>query len=129
MLRRYTPLKAGPGTHFPPEIVQEALVLHGGCLGPRVGMPGRCDGPIDPDHIRASKALGRKSRSTLDNCAPLCRFVHHRLKTAEGRKWRPKLIEAVDDALARRSDDCHHVDIVSQCPSCRRRMDPLTVLS
>ena len=101
-LRRYKPLRAGPGTHFDASVVREAIALHGGCLGPVVGMPGRCDGPIDPDHIRASGALGMKSRSTLDNCAPLCRFVHHRMKTEYGRVWRPLLVAAVAEAMERR---------------------------
>lgn len=56
-------------------------------------MPGDCAGPRDPDHVRASGAIGRKSRSTVDNGAMLCRYVHHRLKTDNGREWRPKLLD------------------------------------
>lgn len=122
MLRRYSPLRAGRGTQFPPEVVAQAMALHGGCIGPLVGMPGACDGPIDPDHIRASGALGKKSRSTLDNLAPLCRFEHHRLKTREGRTWRPLLIEAVERAL---SGDCGHVEPVHGCSGPCNRADPM----
>jgi len=100
-LRRYTPLRQTSSTHFDPAIVRAAIALHGGCLGPKVGMPGACDGPLDPDHIRASGAVGMKSRSTLDNCAPLCRFVHHRMKTDAGRVWRPLLVAAVVEAMER----------------------------
>lgn len=123
-MRRYAAIKQSLGTRWPTEVVEAAYRLHGGCLGPRVGMPGECAGSLEPDHIRASGAVGMKSRSTLDNCAPLC-GVHHRLKTREGRKWRPLLIEAVDRALAGRSiEDCGHVDPVFGCGSCQRRADP-----
>lgn len=126
-MRRFTPLKPSRGTHFEPVVITEAVRLHGGrCLGAVVGMPGPCSGALEPDHIRASGGMGMKSRSTLDNCAPLC-GAHHRVKTAEGRTWRPLLIEAVDAALARRDGSCDHVDPVFGCASCQRRTDPLTV--
>ena len=126
-LRRYAPIKPSRGTVWPPDVVEAARRLHGPCMGPAVVMPGPCEGSSEPDHIRASGAIGKKSRSTLDNCAPLC-SIHHRLKTREGRTWRPKLIELVDLRLARALEvDCGHVDPRHDCPVCRRRSDPLTL--
>jgi len=121
-------MKASAGTRWDPAIVEAAKRLHGGCLGAQVGMPGPCNGQLEPDHIRASGALGMKSRSTLDNCAPMC-SDHHRIKTNAGRTWRPLLIEAVDEALFRAAvgDDCTHVEPVHGCASCRRHADPLSV--
>ena len=121
-MRRYAPLKPSLGTRWDPAVVQEANELHHWrCLGAVVGMPGDCAGQLEPDHIRASGAVGKKSRSTLDNCAPLC-GVHHRLKTREGRTWRPRLIEAVERAL---SGDCGHVEPVHGCPGPCNRADPM----
>jgi hypothetical protein len=126
MLRRYSPMKPSRGTVWPPEVVEAAYTLHRGCLGARVGMPGDCAGQLEPDHVRASGAIGKKSRSTLDNCAPLC-SVHHRLKTHEGRKWRPLLIEAIERALSGElvAGDCGHVDPNANCFVCLRRTDPM----
>ena len=112
MLRRYSPLRPSKGTQWPPEVVEAARRLHGLCMGPAVGMPGACEGSSEPDHIRASGALGKKSRSTLDNCAPLC-SVHHRLKTREGRSWRPKLIDKIDERLGRLADPLTLEDVAS----------------
>ena len=127
-LRRYSPLKPSLGTRWPPEVITEAVLLHRGrCLGAVVGMPGPCSGALEPDHIRASGAMGMKSRSTLDNCAPLC-GAHHRVKTNAGRYWRPLLIRAVEDALMRAvGEDCGHVDPRHDCATCRLRADPLSV--
>lgn len=97
-LRRYTVLEPGHGTQWPREVRDAARLRDRGCVGPRIGMPGACDGPLDLDHVRSSQALGRKSRSTLDNAVTLCRFIHHRLKTDEGRKWRPPLLEYLSNA-------------------------------
>jgi hypothetical protein len=115
-LRRYSPINPSRGTVWPPDVVDAAYRLHGGCLGPVVGMPGDCVGQLEPDHIRASGGMGMKSRSTLDNCAPLC-SAHHRLKTSYGRTWRPLLIEAVERALT--DEHAAHVD---PCPGCPRRV-------
>lgn len=125
-MRRYSPLKPSLGTRWDPAVVKAAYALHGGCLGPVVGMPEPCYGELEPDHIRASGGIGMKSRSTLDNCAPLC-GEHHRRKTREGRTWRPLLIEAVNRAMSR---DCGHVDPVAGCQGpCQgiRPPDPYTV--
>ena len=131
-MRRYSPLKPSLGTRWPPEVITEAVLLHRGrCLGAVVGMPGECAGALEPDHIRASGAMGMKSRSTLDNCAPLC-SSHHRTKTREGRTWRPLLIEEVERALSGElvaGDLCEHVDPNPSCAACifraRRAADPL----
>jgi 5-methylcytosine-specific restriction endonuclease McrA len=62
-----------------------------GCVGPRIGMPGTCHYALEVDHVRASGGLGMKSPTVIDNLITLCRD-HHRLKTENGRTWRPKLL-------------------------------------
>lgn len=71
---------------------------HGRCVGPLVGMPGPCFGQPQKDHIRASGAIGKKSESVARNGCLLC-SPHHRLKTENGRIWRPKLIAHVDKLM------------------------------
>jgi hypothetical protein len=83
-------------------------------------MPEPCSGSLEPDHIRASGAIGMKSRSTLDNLAPLC-GIHHRRKTREGRTWRPRLIDIVN---ARMGLGCTHVEPVWGCETCPQLVDP-----
>ena len=127
MLRRYSPIAASRGTQWPPEVRAEIERLDGHhCVCARAGFPleviARCGGDTQLDHVRASHGIGMKSRSTVDNGVLLSAWCH-RWKGENGREARPLLL----DWIARRSDDCQHVDIVSQCPSCRRRMDPLTV--
>lgn len=96
-LRRYAPLAPGRGTTWPDDVRDEIRARDQGCVGPRVGMPGEClRGTEDIDHVRASGAIGMKSRSTVDNGAVLC-SPHHRLKTENGRIWRPKLIAWIDE--------------------------------
>jgi hypothetical protein len=116
-VRRYAPLKQSRGTTWPVEVREAARERDGGCIGPLVGMPGACFGGIELDHIRASGAIGMKSRSTLDNAASLC-AAHHPLKTREGRKWRPLLIEYVDFMASRVDHDAH----VDRCPECPVRV-------
>jgi 5-methylcytosine-specific restriction endonuclease McrA len=70
------------------------------CVGPRIGMPGTCHFILEVDHVRASGGLGMKSRTDLDNLVVLCRD-HHRLKTENGRTWRPKLLVYLDKIKAR----------------------------
>jgi len=90
-LRRYAPLKASRGTQIP-SWVREAVVKRDGyCAGPVAGLEGRCYGSSELDHVRASGALGMKSPSTIDNLVRLC-SAHHRMKTSDGRKWRPVLL-------------------------------------
>ena len=90
-LRRYSPLKPSAGTRIPDEVRRQVILRDGGCVGPRVGMPTDCVGGIELDHVRASEGLGMKSPSTADNLVSLCGTCH-RLKTLEGRRWRPRLI-------------------------------------
>jgi 5-methylcytosine-specific restriction endonuclease McrA len=90
-LRRYTPLHASRGTVIPTDVRLDVYRRDRGCVGRRVGMPGPCNGRTELDHVRASGALGRKSRTEPDNLVMLC-AVHHRLKTEAGRTWRPALL-------------------------------------
>jgi len=63
----------------------------GGCVLGRLGIAHLCLGRLELDHVRASGALGRKSRSTADNLVVLCAWAH-REKTLHGRHWRPILL-------------------------------------
>ena len=112
-MRRYAPIEPSKGTAWPVQVREAAYARDRGCLGPRVGMPGPCQGEIELDHIRASGGIGLKSRSTLDNAASLCGF-HHRVKTNAGRTWRPRLLDLIDELGG--SHDAH----VDPCgPDCR----------
>lgn len=62
------------------------------CVGPIVGMPEPCDGPVERDHVRASHGIGMKSESTRFNGVLLCSNVHHPMKTNAGKTWRPVLL-------------------------------------
>ena len=75
-----------------PEVYAAVALRDGHCIGPRVGMPGPCHWVLELDHVRASGALSLRSRSTPDNLVMLCRD-HHRLKTENGKTWRPAIIE------------------------------------
>lgn len=48
-------------------------------------------GPLEIDHVRASGALGKKSRSTEDN-GVLLGAECHRWKTSHGKEARPLLL-------------------------------------
>ena len=72
------------------------------CAFTRLGIPHECFGRLELDHVRASGGLGLRSRSTPDNLALLCP-VAHRLKTLEGRRWRPVLLAWIE--IAEREDD------------------------
>lgn len=91
MIRRYAPLAPSRGTVIPASIRVEVILRDRRCVGPAVGMPGDCAGNLELDHVRASHAIGRKSRTEPDNLVQLCGF-HHRVKTAAGRTWRPVLL-------------------------------------
>jgi hypothetical protein len=84
-------MKPSQGTRIPIALRSEVLAADGGCVGPRIGMPGDCFGATELDHIRASHGMGMKSETERDNLASLC-AAHHRLKTNGGREWRPKLL-------------------------------------
>ena len=90
-LRRYAPLKASRGTVIPRDVRLHVMLRDGYCAGPVAGLEGRCYGSSEIDHVRASGALGMKSPSTIDNLVRLC-SAHHRMKTSDGRKWRPVLL-------------------------------------
>lgn len=94
-LRRYAPLKASAGTRWPPDVMRRLRERDRICVGRVVDMPGDCSGMLEPDHVRASGGLGMKSRSTIDNGALLC-SAHHRVKTENGRTWRPVLIDYIE---------------------------------
>ena len=123
-LRRYAPIRPSLGTRWPPEVRAEITRLDGGrCVCERAGFPpevvARCGGSLETDHVRASGAVGMKSRSTVDNGATLSAECH-RWKGLNGRIARPLLLDWID----RRSGSCTHVDPVWGCSSCRVRMDP-----
>lgn len=90
-MRCYGPMRSSPGTVIPLAVRKQVQSRDGGCVGPRVGMPGDCAGSLEQDHVRASHGIGMKSESTTSNLVVLC-GTHHRLKTEYGRDWRPKLI-------------------------------------
>lgn len=93
-MRRRTPLHASRGTTWPPEVRAHVRAHYAGCIGPLAGMPGRCDGVLELDHVRASHAVGMKSDSIATNAAPLCGW-HHHLKTLHGKEWRPRLLDVL----------------------------------
>jgi 5-methylcytosine-specific restriction endonuclease McrA len=91
-VRRYAPIKPSRGTVIPPDIRLKVLLRDKACVGPAVGMITPCQGSIELDHVRASHGMGMKSETTPENLVTLC-GLHHRMKTADGRKWRPRLLE------------------------------------
>lgn len=94
-LRRYVSMKPSRGTVIPES--ERRYVEHRDriCVGAVVGMPGECFGQLELDHVRASGGIGLKSRSTSDNLVRLC-SNHHRLKTSDGRVWRPVLLDYIE---------------------------------
>lgn len=90
-LRRYKPLEAGKGTVVPPELRIRVFTRDKICVG-WGRFPGPCYGALEPDHVRASHAMGMKSRTTEDNLVSLC-SAHHRWKTDNGRIARPVLLD------------------------------------
>jgi len=66
----------------------------GGCVG-WGRLPGECVGRLTLDHVRSSGALGKKSRTTLDNLVTLC-IGHHQYKTEHGREARPILLHYLE---------------------------------
>lgn len=97
-LRRYAQMKPSKGTVIPLSLRvavkfrdMKARDEWPVCVGPIVGMPGDCAGQSEIDHVRASGGIGMKSPTELGNLVSLC-STHHREKTENGRKWRPKLL-------------------------------------
>jgi hypothetical protein len=85
-------LRPSRGTVWPRAEAQAIHARDLDCVGPRVGMPGLCEGPPEKDHVRASHGMGMKSDSVRENGVLLCSNVHHPMKTREGRTWRPVLL-------------------------------------
>ena len=94
-MRRYTALKPSAGTRIHDDVRAFVTARDKLCVGAVVGMPGDCFGALDLDHVRASGGLGMKSPSTVGNLVRLC-SNHHRLKTENGRVWRPILIDYIE---------------------------------
>jgi hypothetical protein len=89
-------MKKSTGTQVPASVREQVRERDGSrCVGPRIGMPGDCFGSLQYDHVRASNGMGMKSPSTVANGALLC-STHHRVKTENGKAWRPKLIEWIE---------------------------------
>lgn len=93
-LRRYAPMKQSRGTVIPGELRVQVLSRDGGCVGAG-RLPGSCAGSLELDHVRASHAVGMKSRTDADNLVSLC-GSHHRWKTSFGREARPILLTYLD---------------------------------
>lgn len=119
MLRRYSELKPSRGTQWPPEVRRAIEARDPVCVGRVIGFPpSECFGGLELDHVRASGAIGMKSRSTLDNGVRLC-SNHHRYKTEHGKMVRPLLL----DYIALRAD--RHALCVDPCGlDCRASVQP-----
>jgi 5-methylcytosine-specific restriction endonuclease McrA len=101
MLRRYprrhrrgVPRPLDP---VPPGVRALVRARDGGCVFGRLGILHDCFGQLELDHVRASGGLGLRSRSTPDNLVLLCPSAH-RIKTLEGRRWRPVLLAWIEHA-------------------------------
>jgi 5-methylcytosine-specific restriction endonuclease McrA len=92
VLRRYTPLRSKPRVDPDDRTVRAYITARDReCVGRVVGFPTVCFGRPEMDHVRASGALGKKSRTSNDNCVRLCSECH-RYKTTHGREARPLLL-------------------------------------
>lgn len=91
-IRRYTAMKPSRGTVVPASMKVRVFTRDGGCVGfgrlPQV----ECFGGLEPDHVRASGAVGMKSTTCDCNLVALC-SAHHRYKTEHGREVRPILLD------------------------------------
>lgn len=94
-MRRYSPIKPSRGTVIPSKIREAVKRRDGFCVGPAVGMPGRCQGGIEIDHVRASHGMGMKSETESGNLVSLC-GKHHIERTLNGRTWRPLLLAYIE---------------------------------
>jgi len=101
MLRRY-PTRRRRGDPrspdpVPPGVRAQVRARDRTCVFNRLGIPHDCFGRLELDHVRASGGLGLRSRSTGDNLVLLCPIAH-RMKTLEGRRWRPVLLAWIEHA-------------------------------
>lgn len=90
-LKSKSRLKPSAGTAVPPSLKNYVKARDRGCVGPRLHFPGKCWGPLDPDHVRPSGGVGMKSPTEKWNLACLCRG-HHDWKTEHPAEARPPLI-------------------------------------
>jgi len=82
-----------------PETRDLVLRRDRGCIASRIGMPGICGSQFGPspypaleiDHVN-NAGLGKRGPSIPENLVTLC-GLHHRVKTEQGRIWRPKINE------------------------------------
>jgi hypothetical protein len=84
---------------IPPKTRAHVRARDGGCLGPRIGMPGDCFGCDSIDHIIVG-GLGVKCKPDPALLATLC-VSHHRLKTDHANTWRYPLLLKVAELEAR----------------------------
>lgn len=77
-----------------PDVYEQVRSRDGGCVGPRVGFPGECSGPIELDHV-LNGGMAYRGPSTVENLASLC-STHHRWKTENARSGRAMLSEYLD---------------------------------
>ena len=101
MLRRYPTSRRARGVQRP-DPIPAGVRAHVRardriCVFARLGVPHECFGRLELDHVRASGGLGLRSRSTPDNLVLLCPWAH-RLKTLQGRRWRPVLLDWIERA-------------------------------
>ena len=96
-MRRYAPMKASRGTVIPANVRAIVNARDGWCVAARAGMPDDCSGSLELDHVRASHGMGMKSPTTPENLVLLC-AKHHLERTLHGKKWRPVLLEYLNDA-------------------------------
>jgi 5-methylcytosine-specific restriction endonuclease McrA len=101
MLRRYPPPRQRgvprPPDPVPPGVRAQVRARDRSCVFTRMDVPHECFGQLELDHVRASGGLGMRSRSTPDNLVLLCPSAH-RMKTLEGRRWRPVLLAWIEHA-------------------------------
>jgi hypothetical protein len=98
----------------------------GGCLAPRLGGSLHdCWGRLRIEHVKREARMGKRG----DLLGTLCEG-HTEPGMRAGYIWctDARNREAMREHLLRvEAGDCGHVDVVSQCSSCRRRLDPLSV--
>jgi hypothetical protein len=101
MMWRRTPLRGTPDHRsadpVPPAVRAHVRERDRDCVFSRLGVPHNCFGRLELDHVRASGGLGLRSRSTPDNLVLLCPWAH-RMKTLQGRRWRPVLLGWIERA-------------------------------